>query len=70
MAQKKIEHKAAKGQTLTLDELEAFIADARRSGAAGTELVSARVSFGGKIQQLSVDVPAATPSDAHHFDKP
>jgi hypothetical protein len=57
MATKKIEHKAGKGRTLTLDELAAFVQDAMRSGAAGDEPVSARVSFGGKIQQLSVDVP-------------
>lgn len=69
MALKKIEHKAAKGQTLNLDELEAFIQDARRSGATGTEPVSARVTFGGKVNQLSVDVTVPTSTDAPRLDK-
>jgi hypothetical protein len=56
MAIKKIEHKAAKGQKLTLDEVAAFVQDAMQSGASGSEIVGGDFSFGGKLQALSVDV--------------
>lgn len=62
MAMKKIEHKARKKEFLTLDELAAFTQEALRSGADGSEIVSASVSFGGKLQRLSVKVPVGTPS--------
>jgi hypothetical protein len=55
---KTVEHKAAKGSTLTLDELAAFVDDARRSGATGGEIVSVTASWGGKIQKLAVEVQA------------
>lgn len=60
MATRKVEHAAPKKQTLTLDELAAFVQDAMRAGAEGTELVAAQVSFGGKIQKVSVDVEVGT----------
>lgn len=56
MALRKIEHVAARKQLLTLDEVEAWVRDARRSGATGSEIVAARVSFGGKLQKVSVEV--------------
>lgn len=56
MAKKKVEHTADKGAVLTLDELATFVQDAMRSGAAGNEPVGARVSFGGKVQRVWVDV--------------
>ncbi|SES03671.1 hypothetical protein [Streptomyces qinglanensis] len=59
MSTRTIEHKAPKKQFLTLDELAAFVQDAMRSGAAGTEVVSAAVSFGGKLQSLAIDVDTA-----------
>lgn len=67
MALKKIEHRAAKGQFLSLDELAAFVQEAMRSGACGDEVVQAAVSFGGKLQRLAVDVPVTT--DAVRLDK-
>lgn len=56
MALKKIEHTAEKKQLLTLDEVAAWVQDAMRSGATGRETVAARVSFGGRLQKISVDV--------------
>lgn len=55
MAMKKVEHAAAKGRFLTLDEVAAFVQDAMRAGADGSTVVKATVSFGGKLQKLSVD---------------
>lgn len=60
MALKKIEHRAPKGEFLTLDELAAFVQEAMRSGASGSEVVQAVVSFGGKLQRLAVAVPIGT----------
>jgi hypothetical protein len=56
MAMKKVEHAADKGQYLTLDEVAAFVQDAMRTGADGSTVVNATVSFGGKLQKISVDV--------------
>lgn len=56
MAMRKIEHAAPKGQLLTLDEVAAWVQDAMRSGASGSEPVRARVSFGGKLQTIGVEV--------------
>jgi hypothetical protein len=56
MAKKKVEHASAKGSFLTLEEVAAFVEDARRSGAVGAQIVHATVSFGGKLQKLVVDV--------------
>lgn len=60
MAMKKIEHKAPRKAFLTLDELAAFVQEAMRAGASGREVVAAAVSFGSKLQGLSVEVPVAT----------
>jgi hypothetical protein len=56
MAMKKVEHAADKGRFLTLDEVAAFVQDAMRSGADGSTVAKATVSFGGKLQKISVDV--------------
>lgn len=56
MAMKPIEHRAPKKQFLTLDELAAFVQDAMRAGATGSEIVNATVSFGGKLQKIGIDV--------------
>ncbi len=56
MAKKRVEHAADKGAVLTLDEVAAWVQDAMRSGADGGSPVKATVSFGGKIQKISVDV--------------
>jgi hypothetical protein len=61
MATRKIEDAAEKKQSLTLDQLAAFVQDAMRSGASGGELVSARVSFGAKLQTISIEVETSTP---------
>lgn len=57
-ARRKIEHAAEKKQLLTLDQLAAFVQDAMRSGASGSEVVAAAVSFGGKLQRVSIDIDA------------
>lgn len=61
MAVKKVGHAAPKRKVLTLDDLAAFVQDARRSGATGAEEVAAGISWGGKLQSLTiqVDVPPA-----------
>lgn len=56
MAMKRVEHAAAKGQLLTLDEVAVWVQDAMRSGATGGEVVSVKISFGGKLQKIAVDV--------------
>jgi hypothetical protein len=56
MAMKRIEHEAEKGEFLTLDQVAAFAQDAMRSGAFGHEIVRARVSIGGKLQKLGIEV--------------
>lgn len=56
MALKKVEHNAPKKQVMTLDELAAFVEDARRSGATGSEAVAGGITWGGKINRLSVEV--------------
>ncbi|MCH0555802.1 hypothetical protein [Streptomyces sp. MUM 16J] len=55
MALKKVEHAAPKKQFMTLADLEAFVEDAKRSGAAGDVVVVATVSFSGKLQKISVE---------------
>lgn len=60
MSTRKIEHKAPKKQTMTLDELAAFVQDAMRAGADGGEVPHAELTLGGKIKQLAVDVPVKT----------
>lgn len=63
-SRRRIEHSAPKKQALTLDELAAFVADARHAGAAGSEIVAATVSFGGKLQKISIEVEAASTDQA------
>ncbi|MFE4691248.1 hypothetical protein ACFRH6_14460 [Streptomyces sp. NPDC056749] len=52
---KKIEHVPA-GKFMTLDEIAQFVADAYTAGASGSDVPTARLSFGGKLQQLSTTV--------------
>lgn len=52
------------GKNLTLDELARFVQDARRAGAAGSEVVKARVSIGGALRQLEIAVEQQDISDA------
>jgi hypothetical protein len=70
MALTKIEHKAAKKQFLTLDEVAAFVQAARRSGASGSEVVIAGVSIGGRLQRLTIEVEVQPIVDAVQLDKP
>lgn len=69
MALKKIEHKAPKKAFLTLDELAAFVQEAMRSGAQGSEVVQATVSLGQKLQRLAVDVEVPTGRSTASLDK-
>jgi hypothetical protein len=52
---KRIEHIAA-GKHMTLDEIAAFIADARAAGAAGTAVPHGRLSLGGRLLRLDIAV--------------
>lgn len=52
-----IEHQAARGMDLTLDQLAAFVQEAMRAGVAGSMCVKARVSFGGYLRAVSVQAP-------------
>ena len=52
---KQIKH-TADNKTMTLDELGAFVQDAMRSGATGSEVVGATVTLGGKVKAVTVDV--------------
>ena len=52
---KKIEHVPA-GKFMTLDEISQFVADAFAAGAKGSDVPKGRLSFGGKLQQLVVEV--------------
>lgn len=52
---KKITHVPA-GKFLTLDEIAAFVADAYAAGATGSDIPQGRLSFGGKLQQLVIEV--------------
>jgi hypothetical protein len=64
MAKKKVEHTADKGGYLTLDEVAAWVQDALRSGASGSEPVRARVNFSGTIKLIGVDVDATVKDGA------
>lgn len=61
-ATRRIEHAAPKKHLLTLDQLAAFVQDAMRSGATGNEHIDARVSFGGKLQKVSIEIEVAAPT--------
>lgn len=61
MAKKTIEHAAPKGEFLTLDEVAAWVQDAMRAGADGGTVVKAVVSFGGKLQKISVQTETVSP---------
>lgn len=61
MAKKTIEHAAAKGEFLTLDEVAAWVQDAMRSGADGNTVVKVVASVGGKLQKISVQTETISP---------
>lgn len=50
-----ISHEPA-GKGMTLDELAAFVQDALRSGATGSEPVKVRVNFGSTIKRAEVEI--------------
>lgn len=50
-------------KAMTLDELAAFVQDALRSGAAGSEVPRVRINFGGSIKRAEVSVDAKAPVD-------
>ncbi|NDZ63573.1 hypothetical protein [Streptomyces cyaneofuscatus] len=52
---KAIKHTAA-DKTMTLSELAAFVQDALRSDADGTERVKANITFGGRLKDVTVDL--------------
>lgn len=52
---KKIEH-VPTGKHMTLDEIAAFVADAFAAGASGSDIPQGRLSFGGKLQLLVIEV--------------
>lgn len=60
MAKKTIEHKADRGQHLTLDEIAAWVQEAMRAGADGSSIPRVVVSFSGKPQKLTIDVDVPT----------
>ncbi len=51
-------------KALTLDELAAFIEDAKLAGASGSEAAKVRVNFGGKIKRIEVALRAYIVNDA------
>ncbi|MFJ9771218.1 hypothetical protein ACIRVF_08235 [Kitasatospora sp. NPDC101157] len=59
---KQIKHTAS-NKHMTLDELGAFVADALRSGASGSESVSAQITMGGKLKNVATEVVAAAAAD-------
>ena len=52
------------GSAMTLDELAAFVQDAMRSGAAGTECPKVRITFGGGIKRIELAIGERTVEDA------
>jgi hypothetical protein len=55
---KSVEYRAQKGRSLDLDELQAFIDDCRRNNVPGSYAPRAVISFGGRLQKVSVEVDA------------
>ena len=64
MSTRKVEHKADKRETFTLDELAAFVQEAMRAGANGDEHPSVQIALNGKIQKVWVDVDTAAKSES------
>lgn len=63
---KEIKHVGA-GRGMTLIELEAFIQDARRHGASGTEVTKVVATVGGKVKSLTVEVSGLAPGSAPQY---
>lgn len=59
MALRCVQHAAPRHRHLTLDDVADWVQDAMRSGADGSETVTAGVSFGRKLQRLTTDIHAA-----------
>ncbi|MEU8590409.1 hypothetical protein AB0C59_25915 [Streptomyces sp. NPDC048664] len=73
MALKKVEHAAPRKQVMNLDDLEAFVRDARGAGATGSEVVEVEISWGGKMQRVGVAiemVPTDTVGDQPQDKRP
>jgi PII-like signaling protein len=60
---RRIEHKAARGQFVTLDQLAAFVQEAMRAGADGATVVEGTVSFGGKLQRVALKINDVAPKE-------
>jgi hypothetical protein len=59
MAKRRLEIAADKGEFLTLDEVATWVQDAMRAGADGSTVVHATVSFGQKLQKISIETDGA-----------
>lgn len=53
---KGLEIKADRGTFLTLDDVASFVQQAMRDGASGSTVLGARVSFGSKLQALTITI--------------
>lgn len=49
---------AEKGKSLTLDEIAAFVADAREAGIPGSATPAGKVRMSGKLHELTVKTDA------------
>jgi hypothetical protein len=52
------------GSAMTLDELAAFVQDAMRSGASGSESPKVRITFGGGIKRIELGISERAVEDA------
>ncbi|MFH9215462.1 hypothetical protein [Streptomyces globisporus] len=66
---KTIKHTAA-DKTMTLSELAAFVQDALRSDADGTERVKANITFGGRLKDATVDLTMPQRAQEEPADAP
>jgi len=56
---KKIDCVPGTDKFLTLDEIFDFVADAKAAGASGADIPHGRLSLGGKLQRLVINVSVA-----------
>lgn len=54
----------ADGKALTLDELAAFVQDAMRTGASGSEVPKVRINFGGTVRRIELSVASVQVKDS------
>lgn len=52
------------GKAMTLDEWAAFVQDAMRAGATGSEIPKVRINFGGTVKSAETTITAEEPADA------